>query len=468
MSARRILAGPRSPQAAEILRLLHDNSAEAKKLGIFMIGKFRIKDLLPEVCDCLNIKGLETDAFSVLKNFGDEAESELERFYLASSGNTDISKTILRLLGKIKTRESRIFLFSQLWSNSRQLKELALKCLIESDFKASVEEKDKLHQLISETIGIMVWNLSARKSSERNNDQILREVMTREIDRWRSYLFDLLSVTYDRSSILKIKGILERETVESVNYALEIIDMVIDDAIKQKLIMLIDTVPDEEKLENLNQFYPVLIPEYNNLAEDIINRDYNLISIWTKACVLRSIRKLQGESLTESVVALLFSSEEILKEESARIIAGTSASLYNSVSQRLPESNRIKLDIISESRMPKEEFLYEKTRFLAERLPSVSEAELLSLAVYLKYFKDFNSLSSALTDNTIIWPVSENRPAGKVHIHYEGKLDETKVVSGSAGNVSYYLLALAAAEEFTYHYPESSFGIFNYIKNNEE
>ena len=467
MIARKVLTGTRLPQTTEILRLLRDNSIETKRLGMFLIGKFRLKDLLPEVCDCLNVKGLETDAFSVLKTFGTEAGIELERFYLASSGNINTSKTILRLLGNIKTRESRTFLFSRLWSNSRQLKELALSCLIEAGFKPSEEEKDKLHQIITETIGIMTWNLSARKCIERSEDAFLKTVIDKEIDRWRSYLFDLLSITYDSSSIVKIRENLDSETVESVNFALEMIDIVIDEAIKQKLIMLVDAVPDDEKLKNLYQFYPVEIPEYNRLMEDIINRDYNLVSIWTKASVLRNIKEVESETLTESVVALLFSPEEILQEEAVRIISGSGKELYKTISHRLPENSRGRLDKIAAGEVSNEEFLYEKTTFLTGCFNSVPEEELLTLSCNLKYFKDFTALSSRINENTLIWPVSPARKTDRVHIHYEGKLTEKEVNTGIGGNVSYYSLSLSAVEEFNYQYPESSSEIYKYININE-
>jgi len=467
VSARKVLSGSRLPQTTEILRLLRDNSIEAKRLGIFIIGKFRLTDMLPEVCDCLSIRGLETDAFSVLKTFGNEAGSELERFFLASSGNINTSKTILRLLGKMKSIESRNFLFSRLWSNSRLLKETALRCLIEIDFKPDEEEKDKLHQLISETIGIMAWNLSARKSIERSNDSILLKVLNKEIMRWKNFLFDLLSITYDRSSVVKIKDNLESETIESVNYALEMIDIVIDEAIKQKLIMLLDAVTDEEKLKNLYQFYPVEIPEYNKLVEDIINRDYNLISVWTKASVLRNIKEIEGETITESVVALLFSPEEILQEESARIISQSSLELYKSISHRIPESSQKRLGKISKGEVPEEEFHIARTMFLANCFPSIPEDELLSIAAQMKYHKDYGSLSSQLTDNTLVWTLSGTGTPGRIHIFYDGKLSEADINEGLTANTSYYTLSSSATDDFNYQYPESAFEIYKYIDINE-
>ena len=59
ISAKRVLSETRMPQTTEILRLLRDKSLESKRLAIYMIGKFRLSDMLPEVCECLNIPGLE-------------------------------------------------------------------------------------------------------------------------------------------------------------------------------------------------------------------------------------------------------------------------------------------------------------------------------------------------------------------------------------------------------------------------
>ena len=467
ISARKALEGSRLPQTTEILRLLRDNSLETKRMGVFLIGKFKLKDMLPEVCECLNFKGLETDSSAVLKSFGQDAGDELERFFLASSGNVNTSRTILRILGKINAPEIRLFLFSRLWSNSRQLKELSLKCLLDLDFTPSLEEKDKLHQLITDTIGIMTWNLSARTSIEKNHDQVLKEVINNEITRWRNYLFNLLSITYDKGSIVKIKENLDSETVESVNFALEMIDIVIDESIKQKLIMLVDAVPDEEKLKNLYQFFPVEVPEYKRLVEDIINRDYNLISIWTKASVLRSIRDIEDEALTESIIALLFSPEEILREESVRIVSGTGNELYRSVSSRLPATTRRRLDQLAAKEIAGEEMLYEKTMFLSKCFPGIQEDEVLTLAEHLMFHKDFASLSADVMDNIIIWPVLEEDSNGKVIIHYEGRLNEADFASGTKETGSFYTLSLPAVENFDYQYPDSSIEIFNYININE-
>ena len=72
-NARNTLAGTRYPQTTEILRLLRDKSPELKRLALFLIGKFKMTDMIQEVCECLNVHGIEDDAYSVLLSFGSAA-----------------------------------------------------------------------------------------------------------------------------------------------------------------------------------------------------------------------------------------------------------------------------------------------------------------------------------------------------------------------------------------------------------
>ena len=80
--AREILTGARFPQTTEILRLLRDNSPEVKRLALFLIGKFQMTDMTPEVCNCLTNNKLKADSFSVLKSFESKAGRDLSRFFL--------------------------------------------------------------------------------------------------------------------------------------------------------------------------------------------------------------------------------------------------------------------------------------------------------------------------------------------------------------------------------------------------
>ena len=467
-SAKKILSGTRRPQTTMILRLLRDNSVESKRLAIYMIGKFKLSDLLSEVCECLNIPGLEIDAYSILRTFGKDAEEELFGIYLITSGNANTSKIILRLLGKTGTKESIGFLFSRLRSNSRQLKEVAIKCLIDCGFKPSEEDKDFLHQLTSEVIRLITWNLSAKICLKKSNNNFLLEEVNKEITRWEMLLFNVLSITYNSDTITRIRENLESETPESVNYALEMIDIVINDSIKPKLISLLDAVPDEKKLKNLYRFFPGEIPNHKKLPEDIINRDYNLINLWTKACTLRSISRIEDDDMAESVIALLFNPEGIIQEEAANLIKRSNHELYGSASLRIPNSTKKNLDKIINGPNEKKELLFEKVQFLSKCFAGISEDDLLPLAGVMKYIINFETESQMLKEDCIIWALSDENSNNEVHIFINGDIDRLTQNFQSRNNHSFYVLPLVAIEEYHFQFPDKSFGILKYIDNNEE
>jgi AAA family ATP:ADP antiporter len=465
--ARKMLAGIRMPQATEILRLLRDNSIESKRNAIYMIGKFKISDMLPEVCECLNIPGLEKDTFTVLSSFGDEAVSELIRYYFISSGNENISRTILRLLGKACTAESRAFLFSRIWSNSRFLKEEALSRLNDCGFEPSEEEKDRLIRLICDTIGLMTWNLSAKICLEKNNDAYLLEVMKKEIARWEKFLFKILSITYGPEAIRKIWDNLENRTFESVSYALEMIDLVIDDSIKLYLTFLFDYVSDKRKAGELYRFFPGYIPQHLTLLDDIINRDYNLISLWTKACTLRNIHKIEEEGMKESVFALFFSPEAILQEEAARLVARSDMELYELVTQRIPDLIKRRLDNIVYGKTEELDTLFEKTVFLSDIFKEINEEDLLILSEEIRFKKDISSGLKTFIDGAIIWPLSADKQHDRVYIYYDEDSTDNKRITDIPADTPCYILPLKSVEEFKDHFPEKSFEILKYIDDNE-
>jgi AAA family ATP:ADP antiporter len=466
-NARNILYSSKLPQTSELLRLLRDNSVESKRYAILAIGKFKITDMLPEVCTCLNISGLEEDAINVLDSFGEAAEDEISRYYLSTSGITRISLMILRLISKSNSVKNNAFLFSRLWSNSRKIKEVAALSLIKNGYKPTVEEKDRLHQLISEIIGLISWNIAAQICLEQNSDLPLLSAIKRETSQWNSFLFNLLSVTYEAGAISKISKNLENGTVESVNYALEMIDIVIDESIKPKLISLVDVVPDADKIKNLHQFYPGEIPLYDRLIDDIINRDYNSIGIWTKACALNGLKKHAGLFESDSVIALLFTQELILREESSRLLSVSDSSLFKSVAGRLTAERKTYSEKIINKQINENDYVFEKVEFLISHFPGIHPDDLLFLAEELKFVDERSYNSISLFKNCIILNTTETDNSNGVYV-YSGTsgtdlIEKLRNIDSSG----FYLLYEKTIEDFLLIHPGYSSEIFKFVDKYE-
>jgi len=468
INARILFSGERYPQTSEVLRLLRDKSPELKRLALYLINKFRMSDLLLEVCECLNIQGLEGDAFFVLQSFGSEAGNELRRFYLASSGNINTSRTILRILGKTCTKENSEFLFSRIWSNSRKIKETALGFLVDCNFKAPDNESDRLKKLIYDTFGLLTWIISAKMCLDKNIDTLLFREMDNEFIRWKAFIFNLLYIMPESQTPARSANEGGRKDDDNSGIIRKMVEIVFFDSQKPKFDMLNDFGSDKKILTRLNRYFPVEIPKYKELLEDLINRDYNLINIWTKVCTLRNLAEIDDEDLAESVVALLFSPEEILQEEAARLIARSGKELYKLASERIPEQTRQRLDKIISGEAGEDELLIEKVRFLKSCFSEIQEEDLLCLAVKLLFIANVKDEIASLQGGNILWLMSEENPIPMVYVVHEGTDLKIKGFNLKTHGTFAYILPFSAIEEFHFQYPERSYEIFKYIDNNEE
>lgn len=459
-NARRTLAGTRLPQTTEILRLLRDKSPELKRLALFLIGKFRMTDMIQEVCECLGVRGIEDDAFSVLQSFGTIAAKEVDRYYLKASGNVSSGKILLRLMSKIHPAAEMSFLVERLSSNSRPVREMALKTLEDAKYVVKESEKDRLKKIIYETFGTVTWIIAARISLKNGNNDFLSGEMDKEYVRWKDYLHMLLSLVYGD----KAEEADEKSAGEKDNFP---------KSIPELASLIFNSLHDQEdyrkRLKKLQRFFPVEVPAYKSLLEDLINCDYNLIGVWTKACTVRSIPEIDEEDLGESVVALLFSPEQILREESARLIARSGRELYKTTSERIPEAIRNQLDKIVAGEITDKELVFEKARFLSSVFKGLNEDELLFLADKLAFSRNDKRGIYSQPSNTIMWSFSAENSEPEIFVNQEDITDPGKIARDIRTTCYYcYVLPLSAVSEFKFQYPESSFGIFGYIDNCEE
>ncbi len=464
-NARSILAGIRYPQTTEVLRLLRDKSPELKKLALWLIGKFKMTDLSQEVCECLGIRGIEEDAFSVLTTMGGDSARELKRYYLASSGNTGISKAILRLFSKTCPKESMSFLVERLWSTSRQLREITLKALISCGYITNEEEKDRLRKMIYDTFGLLTWILSGIVCLSNNEDVQLHKELGKEYFRWKEFLLNLLVLTYrDSIPVMAEKGDRKDGNYASIPDLAEIVF-----AIRRKPGQdhIAEAVVERKILKRLQKYFPVLIPEYNTLLEDIINYDYNVISIWTKACAMRSMERIEAENMSESAVALLFSPEEILREEATRLIARSGMDLYRVSSERIREQFRNRLDDIVSGKTSENELVYEKVRFFSECFGPIHEDELIFLAEKTNCMKGLPVLMGVLPPESVIWTFTGSNTDPAVIVNHGVGNQPGNNVNKLKASSHCYVLPFSAIDEFVFQYPENAWRIYNYIDKNE-
>ncbi len=448
-NARIILAGTRYPQTTEILKLLKDKSPELKRLALFLIGKFRMTDMIQEVCECLTLPGVENDAYAVMLSLSPAVARDIDRCYLKTAGNVNTSKVLLRLMSEIHQPADLSFLVERLSSNSRLVREISLDTLTASGFRLNETGKERLKANINETFGTLTWIISILIPLEEGKNEFLSGELKKEYERWKGYLLKLLHLVYN-----------EKVEEDGNNPIPEMASLIFSSA---------DEKGNRNKtLKKLRQWFPLEIPSFAGLVEDIINCDYNILGVWTKACALRSIKALGDASLGESAAALLFSPDQILREEAARLLSRSSMELYRSTSSRIPEKNRIHLDRIVSDQTNDRELMLDKVRFLASSFGQIREDDLLFLAGQLLFARnDQRGLYSQPSD-TVMWSFSDEKGEPEVYVSHEDLTDPGRIARDIRSACNFcYVLPLKSISEFDFHCPESSLGIFRYIDKYE-
>ncbi len=466
-NARKMLAGIRSPQTTEVLRLLREKSPELKRLAIWLIGKFRMTDLSQETCECLGIPDIESDALAVLQTLGEDAVKELKTYYLKSSGNTGICKAIIRFFGKTCPKESQSFLFERLWSTSRQIRELTLKSLLVCGFEANDDEKERLRKLIYDSFGLIAWIIPGKVCLAGHNDQPLLQELNKEYDRWRSFTMDLLALTYG-NTIPPVSGKLYEDKKDDIySHIPKLAEIIFGNQYGPEQKEISAQGNDRKRLKKLQPYFPVIVPGYRDLLEDLINHDYNVISVWTKACAIRSINEIDNENMGESIVALLFSPEGILREESARLISRTGTEFYRISADRIQEPVRKKLDRIISGTADNRELIYDKVCFLSSCFSLIKEDELIFLAERMLFLSNTPLGLSLPQYSSLIWIFRNDKSKPDVIVIQDND-DQSWDRKNMLNACSYcYILPLNSVEEFDFQFSEDSRIIFKYIDDNE-
>ena len=224
-----------------------------------------------------------------------------------------------------------------------------------------------------------------------------------------------------------------------------------------------DLKMEQARQRKFQKYFPSDPFSLKKIYDDLINCDYNLIGIWTKANAVRDIYGIDDDEIAESVVALLFSPEELLQEEAARSIAGSGRKLYDAVAERIPERARNKLEGIVSNAIVENELIFEKIKFLSSCFPGIYEDELLSLGKGLIYKNDIPDQIPASSDGSIMWCFSErNTLSGVFMLDNDSGKDIIDDI-GRKGCSSFYILNLDTLEEFRFLYPGSSWKFYDIL-----
>jgi hypothetical protein len=225
----------------------------------------------------------------------------------------------------------------------------------------------------------------------------------------------------------------------------------------------------QRKFKKLQRSLHVEIPPYNILLEDVLNCDYNILTVWTKACALRSIPEIEDSNMHESVLALLFSPEEMLREEAALLISRSGKDLYKAARGRIPVFLRKGNEKIIGAEISEKELIFEKVKFLSACFGNIDENELITLAEKAVFVRNDEKGIFSQPNESILWSFTQDSTTPEVIVKNDESVDIREMIKDLRADSSYcYMLPLSAIREFGFEYPENTLAILKYVDKKEE
>ncbi len=346
--------------------LSRDLNPNVRLALIKAVGELKLTELYPFLIDQLDIPKYRAAASSVLIDLGEEVIDALDQAFYKSGYSTPALTRIVKILGIIGGPKSVSNLTNKITYPDRGVVNQTLLSLRACNYKADETNRNRLHQIIETHIANVAWYYAAQQ--EINHSKVIPELLTSiesEIQNSLNSLYLLLSLAYDAQTISNIRENIEGGTSESISYAIELLDLVIIEDLKPKLFPLLEDNGMTEKLNQLRVHYPREDFDSYQVLIEILNRDYNYCSRWTKVCSMMSILKHKKAKPEPAIIANMFNPDRLLYQAAAKLIYTLDKDQYYSIAERIPPARRAELEklFLSEDKK-KRDLMYDEIQYL--------------------------------------------------------------------------------------------------------
>jgi ATP/ADP translocase len=351
-----------------IVPLFRDPSPSVRISAIHTAGVLKRKDFVTYLVDMLEDPEYYSYACNALCLMNEDILENLEHgFHKTGIGEKGMVR-ITRVIGSIGTERSARYLIGKLNHYNRNVFLYAVKGLQKIKIVLSESEKNKIFSALNRVAGITAWNLTAKyclKESEISAPVI--KAIDEEMLENYNLIYSLLSIAYDPATVYHIRKNLESGTSEGIGFAIELLDMFVDEAVKPFLFPLLDDTSMLEKVKLLQSEYPVEIMKAEEQLLAIINRDYNQINPYTRVCAIQALHKIESFRPGKDLIAQMFNPDPLLREEASLLVSILEKETFMDVQKRLPPQYRQGIEsFLMKAGTEEENGVFRKFRYLKD------------------------------------------------------------------------------------------------------
>lgn len=328
-----------------LLELLRDIDPKVRYEALYTVRKTKRSETWSVLIELLGSPAFSHHAAAALQEAGESVLPTLEAAFHKSGQQDIVMLRIVQIMGRIGGRYALQLLWKKADYPDKRIVKQILYSLRFINYTATGKEVRDVIDLLETEVSKTLWNLAALDELPKTDEFFyLRQALEEEVRDNYDQVYMLLSIFNDPQSVQLVRDNIESGNPDNIAFAMELLDLFIDQELKPKLLPLLDDSPVPDKLKSLQIFYPR--ESYNpvQVINYILNRDFNLNNRWTKACAIHASAYIADFRISRGLVAQMFNRDKLLQETAAWVIYNKDKKAYEAIVERLPERDKKFLD----------------------------------------------------------------------------------------------------------------------------
>ena len=300
-----------------LMELCKDINPQVRIAAIVSAGKLRRPEFWPVFIENLHLATYGNVAMASLVEAGEPVFPLIDTAFYKSNQYHITMLRVIQIIGRIGGYRASELLWKKIDYPNKQIVSEILQALSYLGFEAREFQAARIKLFIDNFIRNITWNLKALEEIPRVEklDRLVRSAIEQENKQNYNDVFMMLSMIYDPQSIQLIKENIDLDTNDSVAFAIEMLDLFIDEELKPTLFAVLDDTKTEDKLSKLHLHYaPESFDDTEDLLLQVLNRDYNFINRWTKAISVYRLGEDSNDEVPMSLIANIFNPDKFILE----------------------------------------------------------------------------------------------------------------------------------------------------------
>lgn len=320
-----------------LLELLRDADPKVRNEAIVTARKVKRPETWPVLIDMLSSPMYSNQVTAALKEAGTPALQVLDSAFYKSGQVDQVMLKIVQIMGHIGGEAA----WQLLWKKSDYPDKRIVKQIFYSlrftNYIAKGRERNQVIDLLDTEISKTLWNLNAQEElPEEKHFSFLKQALREELRENYDQISLLMSILYDPQSVQLVLENVETGTADGIAYAMELLDLFVDQDLKPRLLPIFDDISPKDKMAKLQVYFAR--EEYNpvQVVNYILNRDFNLNNRWTKMCAVYAAAFIPEFRVSRGLIGQMFNPDRLLQETAAWVIYNKDKAQYRIVADRLP------------------------------------------------------------------------------------------------------------------------------------